>query len=319
MRIILPMLWSCLLAAAEPVVKAPASPPPGSGLLEGIAEAAKTADEALDGGSTIGLIPVGSPAAQKVLPQYFQGFFRDSAVSYPNKIPPSAEKAIARIGELKDSGATHVVALYHESGDESEFVRLIAIGNFSTTALAKLEAAGLGHRGPEGSFEILAFKDAKQLPATSSLPALPLARLALMAGQLAKENDCAVDIIPLRRNDAISAYNEALMEAFAEDGQAPGTATVPRRAGQLGASFPQLISLGASHAMVIAFQNAKGADIVLVLAKGAFTPENQAKAKAELGARNASDNTVTLARFVDGEERGTSESGEKKTEKRFKK
>jgi hypothetical protein len=56
-----------------------------------------------------------------------------------------------------------------------------------------------------------------------------------------------------------------------------------------------------------------------VLAKGAFTPENQAKAKAELGARNASDNTITLARFVDGEERGAGESGEKKAEKHFKK
>ncbi len=318
MRILPFLLWSCLLAAAEPSV----NPPAKSGLLDSIAESAKASDEALDGGSTIGLIPVGSPAAQKVLTQYFQGFFRDNAVNYPNKIPPSSEKAIARIGELKGTGATHVVAVYHENGEESDFVRLIAIGDFPSTMLAKMEADGLGHRGTEGSFEILAFKDGKELPATAALPPLPVARISLMAAQLAKENDCAVDIIPLRRNDANGSYDEALREAFAEDGQAPGTATVPRRAGQLGASFPQLISLGASHAMVIAFQNAKGADIVLVLAKGAFTPENQAKAKAELGARNASDNTVTLARFVDGEERGAGEPGapgEKKAEKRFKK
>jgi hypothetical protein len=74
--------------------------------------------------------------------------------------------------------------------------------------------------------------------------------------------------------------------------------------------------------LVIAFQNAKGSDVVLLQAKGVFTPESQARAKAELNARNATETTITLARFVDGEERGAGEPGapgEKKAEKRFKK
>lgn len=314
MRFLTFLLWGCVLTAAEP-----AAPAPASAAAKSATAAAKGHDEVLDGGSFIGLIPISSPAIQKILTQYFQGFFRDSAANFPNGIPPTAEKAIAMIGRLKDSGATHVFALYHEDGDENEFVRLVAIGDLPEQTLAKLEADGIGRRGQQGSFDLIAFKDAKELPLNAALPALPIARISQMASQLAKDNDCSIDLIALKRNDAPDAYHEALMEAFAEEGQAPGNATVPRRAGQIAAAFPKLIALGADQVLVIAFQNAKGSDVVLVLAKGTFTPEKQAQAKAELGARNATETTITLARFVDGEERGAGEGGEKKSEKRPKK
>lgn len=322
MRLLSLLLAACALTAAETPPVAPLSPLVKSGLLDGIAEAATASDEMLDGGSCIGLIPISNPAAQKILTQYFQGFFRDEAAKFPNKIPPAAEKAIARLNEFKGSGATHVIALYHDSGGESEFVRLTAIGNFTPAMLGKLEANGLGHRGPEGSFDILVFKDAVEVPVTTPLPPLPIARISQMANQMAKDSDCAVDIVSLKRKDAGESYNEALLEAFTEDGQVPGTGVVPQKAKQISATFPQLVSLGASHVIVFAFQNPKGADIVLVLAKGIFTPENQARAKAELGARNSTDTTITLARFIDGEERGTAEPGvpaEKKMGKRLKK
>jgi hypothetical protein len=316
---LLSLLWAAgsLAAAANPP-----SPLVQSGLLDGITESAKASDEILDGGSCIGLIPIGSPTAQKILTQYFQGFFRDEAAKFPNKIPPSAEKSIARLNEIKGAGASHVIALYHDNGGETDFVRLTAIGNFTPAMLGRLEAAGLGRRGPEGSFDMLAFKDTAEVPLTSTLPPLPIARIAQMANQLAKDNDCAIDIVALKRKDANESYNEALLEAFTEEGQAPGTGAAPPKAKQISALFPQLIKMGASHVIVIAFQNPKGADIVVVLAKGTFSPESQARAKAELGARNSTESTITLARFVDGEERGAGEPGvpsEKKLEKHLKK
>ena len=234
------------------------------------------------GGSAIGLIPVASPSAQKILTQYFQGFFREEAARFPNRIPPSAEKAIARVNELRGTGATHLIALYHESGDDSEYVRLTAIGSFGADTLARLESAGLGRRGQEGSFDLLAFKDAQEVALNSGLPALPIARISQMAAQLARDSDCSVEITPLNRKDASEAFQEALQEAFAEEGQPAEKAVVPARARQLAGTFPQLSRLGASHVLVIAFQTPKGADVVLVIAKGAFTPEIQAKAK-EIG------------------------------------
>jgi len=320
---LLPLVFSaCMLAAAEPAPGPQPSPLVKSGLLDGVVDSTKASDEVLDGGSSIGLIPIASPSAQKILTQYFQGFFRDDAAKFPNRIPPSAEKAIARINEIKGAGATHLVALFHDSGGETEYVRLTAIGNFSADMLTRLESAGLGRRGHEGSFDMLAFKDAKEVSLASGLPTLPIQRISQMAVQLAKDTDCSVEIVPLSRKDAAESFNEALLDAFTEEGQPAAQAVVPARARQLAGVFPQLSKLGASHVMVIAFQNPKGADIALILAKGAFAPENQAKAKAELGARNTTETTLTLARFVDGEEHAPGEPGlpsEKKGERRFKK
>ncbi len=318
------LLSTILIALTLQAADAPPQPTPliKSGILDGITETAKASEQILDGGSTIGLIPLSSANSGKILAQYLQGFFRDEAAKFETKIPASAANVISHLNELKAAGATHIIALYHDGGGETEYVRLVAIGAIAPAMISKLESAGLGRRGVDGSFDVLAFKDAQEIPLTSPLPTLPIGRISQMAGQLAKDTDCAVDIIPLSRKDAPDSYNEALVEAFTEDGQTPEKVIIPAHARQLPTNFPQLAKLGASHVLVIAFQNAKGADIVLILGKGSFSAENQAKAKTDLAARNATETTLTLARFVDGEERGASEPGamaEKKGERRFKK
>jgi hypothetical protein len=305
MRLLFPLLLSAALCAAD-ATKAPASP------LDGLADAAKATEEekqaALDGGSTIGFIPVNSPTAAKTLGQYLAGFFRDDDSQGPVVVPKKVQYLVTLLPELKVAGATHLIAMCHQGAGDVEYVRFLAIGNFTPASLAKLEAVSLGRRTADGSFDLVAFKDGEELPAAVPLPALPVARLAQMAQQLASETDCAVDIIPLASKDAVVSYDEALREAFVEDGQPLDKAEVPPRALKLATTFPALKAIGGSHVIVTAFQNTKGADIVLVVAKGQFTEEAQGKAKATLGVRMASENTLVLARWVDGEEKGSTEA-----------
>ncbi len=304
-RLFSPLLLSVALCAAD-ASKAPASP------LDGLADAAKTAEDekqaALDGGSTIGFIPVGSTTAARTLGQYLVGFFRDEDPKAPVVVPKKAQQVVTLLPELKAAGATHLIAMAHEGAGEVEYVRFLAIGDFTPASVAKLEAAGWGRRTAEGSFDLVAFKDGEELPASVTLPALPVARLTQMAQQLASETDCAVDIVSLAAKDAVASYEEALKEAFVEDGQPLDKAEVPARARQFGASFASLKAMGASHIVVTAFQNLRGADIVLVVAKGQFNEEAQGKAKATLGVRMATENTLVLARWVDGEEKGAAEA-----------
>ncbi len=314
----LPLLLAVLSlqAADTPAIAAKPS------ILDGITESAQASEAILDGGSTIGLIPLSNANAGKILTQYLQGFFQDDTARSETKLPASALNAIAHLNDFRVAGATHIIALYHDGGGETEFVRLAAIGAMTPATMSKLEAAGLGRAGVEGSFDVLAFKDAKEIPANPPLPALPIGRLSLMAGQLAKESDCNVDIIPLSRKDAVESYNDALKEAFSDDGQSSEAIVIPARARQLAAAFPQLAQLGTSHLTVIAFQNPRGADVVLVVGKGNFSPENQAKAKTDLNALKVSETSLTLARFVDGDEPGAATPAvtpEKKGERRFKK
>jgi len=295
------LVLSALLFAAEPV-KPAASP------LDGIAEAAKDSEEAqqatLDGGSTVGFIPVASTSAAKTLNQYLQGFFRDDDAKGPVEVPKKAQNILQLLPELKAAGATHLIAMSHEGAGDVEYVRFLALGNFTPASVARIEHAGMGKLGADGALELVAFKDAEEIPLGTRLPPLPIARLTAMAKQLASENDCAVDIIPIGANDAAASYDEAIKEAFVEEGQALDKAEVPARARQLVSSFSTLKNLGAVHIVVTAFQNLRGADIVLVVAKGQFTPEAQAKAKEALGAHNATETTIVLGRWVDGEEKG---------------
>jgi hypothetical protein len=295
-----PWFLVAALSGAEPAKPAP-SP------LDGIAEAAQATEEqkqaVLDGGSTIGLIPVNSATAARTLNQYLQGFFRDEDAKGPVEVPKKAQAVVQLLPELKAAGASHLIAMSHEAG-EVEYLRFLAVGNFTPASVAKLESAGLGKLGADGAFEIIAFKDAEEIPAGTRLPALPIARLSAMAKQLASETDCCVDIVALASKDAATSYEDALKEAFAEEGQSLAQAEVPARARQLAAAFPALKSVGAAHVIVTAFQNQRGSDIVLVVAKGQFTPEVQAKAKAAWGAINANETTIVLGRWVDGEEKG---------------
>lgn len=304
-RLLFPWLLSAALCAAD-ATKAPASP------LDGLADAAKATEEekqaALDGGSTIGFIPVNSTTAAKTLGQYLVGFFRDEDSKGPVIVPKKAQQVVTLLPELKAAGATHLIAMCHEGAGDVEYVRFLAIGSFTPAALAKLEAAGMGKRTADGSFDLVAFKDGEELPTSVTLPPLPVARLTQMAQQLATETDCAVDIISLAAKDAAASYDEALREAFVEEGQPLEKAEVPAHAQKLAATFPTLKAIGGSHVIVTAFQNAKGADIVLVVAKGQFNEEAQGKAKATLGVRLASENTLVLARWVDGEEKGSAEA-----------
>ena len=174
--------------------------------------------------------------------------------------------------------------------------------------VAELAAAGLGKLTADGSFELVAFKDGDELGPSVTLPALPITRIVQMAQQLAAETDCAVDIIPLASKDALASYAEAIREAFVEEGQPLEKADIPAHALKIPASFPALKAMGTTHVIVTAFQNIKGADIVLVVAKGQFTEDAQAKAKTTLGVRNANESTLVLARWVDGEEKGTAEA-----------
>lgn len=301
-------LAGAVLRGVEP--STPAAPPaPAAGALDGLAEAARDAadprEAVLDGGSTIGLIPLGSATAARTLHLYLEGFFRDDdAKGAPVVIPAKAARCLERLADYRAAGATHLILLYHDGAGEVEYVRLLLVGRFTADTLARLEAAGLGRRGAEGSFELAAYKDAEEVPADAKLPALPVARLAQMANQLASETDCAVDIVALARKDAAESYLEAVKEAFAEEGQAPAQAVVPARAAQVPGAFPFLRAQGATHVVVTAFQNLKGADIVLVVAKGAFSPEALAKLRATYNPRVSNETTVVLQRWVDGEEKG---------------
>lgn len=283
--------------------------PPAAGALEGLAEAAQDASDPreaiLDGGSTIGMIPLGSPTAARTLHLYLEGFFRDEeAKGAPVVLPPKAARCLERLADYRAAGATHLILLYHDGAGEVEYVRLLLVGRLTEDGLAKLEAAGLGRRGADGSFELAAFKDGEEVPADAKLPALPIARLSQMANQLASETDCAVDIIALARKDAAESYLEAVKEAFAEEGQPPAQALVPARAAQVPAAFPFLRAQGATQVVVTAFQNLKGSDVVLVVAKGSFTPEALAKLRATYNPRVSNETTVVLQRWVDGEEKG---------------
>lgn len=297
------------LALAGAVLHAAEPSPPAAGALDGLVEAARGAadprEAVLDGGSTIGLIPLGSPTAARTLHLYLEGFFRDDeAKGAPVVIPSKAARCLERLADYRAAGATHLILLYHDGVAEVEYVRLLLVGRFSADALARMEAAGLGRRGAEGSFELVAFKDAEEVPVDAKLPALPVPRLTQMANQLASETDCAVDIVALARKDAAESYQEAMREAFAEEGQSPVQVVVPPRAAQVPGAFPFLRDQGATHVVVTAFQNQKGADIVLVVAKGAFSPEALAKLRATYNPRVSNETTVVLQRWVDGEERG---------------
>ncbi len=275
--------------------------------LNGIAEAAQASEEAkqaaLDGGSTIGFIPLASPTAGKTLQQYYQGFFRNDDTDPPTiEIPKQASQIVSRLADYKAAGATHLIAIYHDNEQEEEYVRLILIGTFTPAALDRLEAAGWGHRGEENSFTITSFKDGKEIAAEAKLPPLPIVRLTQMAHRLASDSDCAVDIVPLARKDAVQAYEEALKEAFAEDGQLPQLATVPMRARQIEQAFPILKTFGATHIIVTAFQNLKGSDIVLVVANGNFTADAQAEAKKLYNLKVTSETSLVMGRWVDGED-----------------
>lgn len=297
------LLTAAVLGAAEPAATPPAASP-----LDGLAEIAKQSEEAkqasLDGGSTIGFIPVSSTTAAKTLGLYLVGFFHDPDSKGPVVVPKKAQQVVNALPQLKAAGATHLLAMSHEGAGDVEYVRFLAIGNFTTAALAKLEAAGLGKRGEDGSFHLVAFKDSEEIAADEKLPPLPIARLKQMAQQLAAETDCAVDIIPLAAKDAVASYEEAIKEAFVEEGQALDKAEVPARAKQLTSNFALLKAQGGVHVIVTAFQNMKGKDIVLVVAKGTFSPEFQAKAKTTLGVRIANETTILLGHWTDGEERG---------------
>jgi len=287
--------------------------------LDGLADAAKATDEekqaALDGGSTIGFIPVNSATAAKTLNLYLIGFFRDEDSKGPVIVPKKAQQVVNLLPELKAAGASHLIALSHEGANDVEYVRFLAIGKFTAASVAKLVAAGVGKLTPDGSFDMVAFKDGEELGASVTLPALPIARIAQMAQQLAVETDCAVDIIPLASKDALASYEEAIREAFVEEGQALEKAEVPGHAQKIPASFPVLKAMGATHVIVTAFQNIKGTDIVLVVAKGQFSEETQAKAKTTLSARMTSESTLVLARWVDGEEKGAAEAQSPSTAK----
>jgi len=305
---LVPLVLSAALFAAEPA-KPAASP------LDGIAEVAKDSEEAqqatLDGGSTIGFIPLGSPIAAKTLGQYLAGFFRDEDAKGPTEIPKKAQRIVQLLPELKAAGATHLIALSHEGTGGTEYIRFLAIGSLSPEAAAKLEPAGWGKPRVDGSWDLAAFKDGEELPAGTPLPPLPIVRLSQMAKQLAAEADCAVDIVPLAAKEAVASYEEAVREAFAEEGQPLDKVELPAHARQVAALFPALNAMGASHVVVTAFQNPRGADIVLVVAKGVFAPEAQAKAKTTLGVRAATETTLVLGRWVDGEEKGVGEASPK--------
>lgn len=299
------LLFSAALMAADQA-KPVASP------LDGLADAAKTTEEekqaALDGGSTIGFIPINSTTAAKTLGLYLVGFFRDEDSKGPVIVPKKALQVVNLLPELKAAGATHLIAMSHEGAGDVEYVRFLAIGKFTSASVAKLVAAGLGKLTPDGSFELVAFKDGDELGPSVTLPALPITRIVQMAQQLAAETDCAVDIIRLASKDALTNYDAAIREAFVEEGQALSKADVPAHALKIPASFATLKAMGATHVIVTAFQNTKGADIVLVVAKGQFAEDAQAKAKTTLGVRNANESNLVLARWVDGEEKGTAEA-----------
>jgi hypothetical protein len=301
-----------LFAAAVGGAAEMTAPKPQASPLDGLADAAKSSEEAgqaaLDGGSTIGFIPVTSQTAARSLNQYLQGFFRDDDSKGPVEVPKKAQQVVQLLPALQAAGASHLIAISHDAGGEAEYVRFLAIGAFTTASVAKLESSGLAKLGADGALEIVAFKDAEEIPAGTRLPPLPIGRLTQMAKQLASEGDCSVDIVLLASKDALSSYDEALKEAFVEDGQPIEKAEVPARARQLATAFPSLKTIGASHVIVTAFQNLRGADIVLVVAKGQFTEEAQAKAKSSLSLRLATESTLVLGRWVDGEEKGAAET-----------
>jgi hypothetical protein len=282
---------ACLLGlaafAAEP---APPSP--------------ESREDILDRGASLGFIPLASPAAGHDLGLYLEGFFRDDAGKVPAAIPAKARRLADHLTEYRAAGATHLVFVYQEDEAEAEHLRLLLLGDFGEDAQRRLEGAGLGRRGAAGSFELLACKDGEEAVGAASWPPLPIARLAALAEKVAPASSGSVDFIDLRRKDAPEACLEALREAFAEDGQPPEKADVPPRARQLVEAIPFLRTQGARQLVVTAHQNAKGADVVLVVAQGAFAPDVQVRLRAMFASHGTEDGVVVLRRWVDGEEKG---------------
>jgi hypothetical protein len=306
MRCFLPALgcW-CVAYAAD-------APKPAPSALDGLAEAAAAAEQqsqaTLDGGSTIGLIPLSAPSAPRTIMQFAAGFFREEDAKLQPPLPVKVAGLAGVLPQLKTAGATHVIALSHEGAGDVEYVRFVALGDFTSAALASLEKAGLGRRDAEGAFELAAYVDGKEMSAGLNLPPLPVARLTQMARQLAAESDCTVDVVALASRDAARSFEDALKEAFTEEGEAAAKTELPSKARQLSAQLPELRTMGASHLIVTAFQNRRGADVVLVVAKGIRDADSQAKVTARFGAHAAADGSLILARWVDGEEKGGAEA-----------
>lgn len=288
------------------------SPKTAGSTLDGLASVALAAEEqkqaSLDGGSTIGFIPLASPSAARSVAQFAAGFFREEDAKIQPPLPSKVVGLGGLLPQLKAAGATHVIALSHDEGGEADYVRFLALGDFSAATFAAAEKAGWGRRHAEGALELAAYKDGKELGAAATLPALPIVRLAQMARQLAAETDCSVDIIALASPEAARSFDEALREAFAEEGETPAKVELPAKARQLAGQLAELKALGATHVVVTAFQNRRGSDVVLVVAKGFRDAETSAKAQARLGARLAPDGSLTLARWIDGEERGIADA-----------
>lgn len=260
-------------------------------------------DALLDRGSSMGFIPLASPAAARDLRLYLEGFFRDESAKGSVVIPRKALRCGEHLADFRAAGATHLVMLYHAGDAETEYLRILLLGPLTEEGMARLESAGLGRRGAAGSFELVAFKDDEEQAASVVLSPLPVARLAAFAQQVAAESSGSVDLIDLTSKDAPEHYLEALREAFAEEGQPPEKAEVPPRAQQVVAALPFLRAQGATQLVLTAHQNAKGADIVLIVAKGAFSAEAQARLRATYNPRVLDDGSVLLQRWVDGEDR----------------
>ena len=272
-------------------------------IAPGRAAAVDARDAVLDRGSSLGFIPLSSPAAGRDLRLYLEGFFRDEAAKGPVVIPRKALQCGEHLAEFRAAGATHILLVYHSGDADAEHLRILLLGSLTEEGMARLESAGLGHRGSAGSFELLAYKDDEEQGGSTPLASLPIARLTTLALQIAAESSGSVDLIDLASKDAAENYLEALREAFAEEGQPPEKAAVPPRAQQVVGALPFLRAQGATQLVVTAHQNAKGADIVLIVAKGAFTAEAQARLRAVYNPRVMDEASVLLQRWVDGEDK----------------
>ena len=215
---------------------------------------------------------------------------------------------------LQKSGASHVVIYYHEGKGDVEYVRVIALGAFSAKA-NKPAPDDLIQQYGQGYATLGTWKDAEEVAVDAALPPLPIDKLTALARQLATTTDCSLDIIPLNQQAGVR-LDSALHDAFAEEGQAPASAVVPAGAIKLKDSLHFLPPLGATHLIVTSFQNARGADVVNVSAKGVFTAEAQAKAKILLAAKMVGETSVLLGHYIDGEEAGLPKTETSKTERR---
>lgn len=281
----------------------------GAGATETARPLAPAFSVDLDQGCSLGFIPLASPAAARDLGLYLEGFFRDDAGRGAVAVPPKARRLADHLADYRAAGATHLAFVYHEGEAEAEHLRILLLGGFAEEAIVRLEAAGLGRRGAPGSFELLAFKDDVVTVGSAPLPVLPIGRLVAWAGQVAGTSSGSVDLVDLTRQDATESYLEALREAFAEEGQSPDKAEVPARALQVAAAIPRLRDQGARQLVVIAHQNAKGADIILLQVRGVFTPAAQVTLRTMFAPLALDDSTMFLQRWVDGEEKSAAPGG----------